>query len=460
MDEPNILLVILDSLRARNCGLYGYHRDTTPFLSGFSDEAVVFEQARAPSIHSISSHASIFTGYHTEEHGISEHKSFVKEDATVWKALSDEHGYETGLFTPNAIVTLTSNLGSVFDECVGPKRVDYRLFDGGMTPFDVQGDITPLDYIRVSLSHEAPVRSVLNGVYKKFTSRGGSYDPRSENASVYIDDFFGWVESADGPWAACLNLMDTHYPYVPEPEYDLWGDSGRDTEEEDSEEDDLSSYDGTIRQADAAVGRLVERLSEAGMLEETVVVITSDHGEGFGERSEVDPDVRIKSHSWGISEVLTHVPLVLWLPDEAGGRKISEPASLTNFPAFVEAVLDTREDPARAFVPEKQVVSSTYRVKSSEDADSSEGGKHHGPWRAVYRQTDDGVVKHAKRGDDGVTLLVPDAQRTVKRSDDDGGMVDRVFSEFQDAGVKQGTADEREMASEVEERLEDLGYLG
>lgn len=66
--RPNILVIILDAVRARNCSLYGYHRETTPFLEEFADRSIVFTQARAPSVASLPSHASMFTGLHTWEY--------------------------------------------------------------------------------------------------------------------------------------------------------------------------------------------------------------------------------------------------------------------------------------------------------------------------------------------------------------------------------------------------------
>ena len=224
MVPPNVLLIVLDSARARNCSLYGRDNETTPFLERFADEAAVFEQARAPSIHSISSHVSLFTGYHVEEHNVTEHKSFVEPDATVWHRLGADHGYETGLFTANVIVSQTSNLADSFDTCVGPRRANFRLFERGLAPLDVQGDLTGAEYLREALAHDAPVRSVLNGVYKKLEPRGGSQDPDEEGADVYVDEFLDWIDAQSGPWAACLNLMDTHTPFVPDAEYDRWSD--------------------------------------------------------------------------------------------------------------------------------------------------------------------------------------------------------------------------------------------
>ncbi|WP_459194219.1 sulfatase-like hydrolase/transferase [Halosimplex sp. J119] len=478
MPAPNVLLVILDSVRAKNCSLYGHDNQTTPFLSELADDAVVFDQARAPSIHSISSHVSIFTGYHVEQHNATEHKSFVKPEATVWHRLA-EAGYETGLFTANVIVSETSNLADSFDTYVGPKRANFRLFEEGLAPLDIQGSLTAKEYLREALADDAPVRSVLNGIYKKFESRGGSQDPDSEHGDAYVDDLLSWVDGSDGPWAACLNLMDPHTPFVPDPEHDRWSDESaheaRDRMESADGPDpftdefwrDLQAleplYDGTIRQSDAVVERLVEALATRGVLDDTLLVVTSDHGEGFAERSELDSGVRLRHHSYGIDELLTHVPLLVRTPEADGGNRIRDPVSLTQFPAAVDAALDGA-DPIAAFSPSGDVVSSTFRIRPPGDElalEESEREKYFGPWRAVYRpaESGDGVRKYARRGDDAITLEIPNAQTTRKLSDTDDQVVESVFGSFSDAAVRLGSADDRDVETEVEERLSDLGYL-
>ena len=103
MNKPNVLLVILDSVRAKNTSLLGYPRETTPKLETFAKNATTYTNARAPGIHSISSHTSIFTGYHVAEHQATSHGASLRPGHTVWEMLSGA-GYRTGLFTPNAVV--------------------------------------------------------------------------------------------------------------------------------------------------------------------------------------------------------------------------------------------------------------------------------------------------------------------------------------------------------------------
>jgi arylsulfatase A-like enzyme len=477
MPSPNILLVILDSVRAKNCSLYDHKNKTTPFLTELASESITFEQARAPSIHSISSHTSIFTGYHVEEHQITEHKSFVKPSETVWYHLSTNHNYQTGLFTSNVIVSQTSNLADSFETCVGPKRANFRLFDDALAPLDIQGKLSTKEFIKKAIKHEKPIQSILNGVYKKVEPRGGSQDPSSERADVYVDEFIDWIDKNNKPWAACINLMDTHTPFEPAEKYNKWCDKASQqalertrkgsVPERFTEEfwDHLKSleplYDGTIRQADAAVERLVNLLSDRDVLDDTLLIVTSDHGEGFGERSQLDSSVRLRHHSWGIDEVLTHVPLLVRPPEGTRGRTVEQPASLTQFPTVVKSILNGNSA-ANSFVPDEDVLASTYRIRppgNELDLPESDRTSYFGPWRAIYRSDGNTVVKYARRGEVAVELSIPDAQKTIQRDEDDGGVVDEVFNSLSDVRIRLGEARERDMEDDVEQRLADLGYL-
>ncbi len=474
MSSPNILLVILDSVRARNMSVYGYERETTPFLEEFSGDATIYTQARSPSVHSIASHASIFTGLHVDEHHVTEHGSELDPEATIWQTLSADHGYETGLFTSNFVVPVTSNLADPFESVDGPRRDDRdRYFENALAPMDIEGRQTRLEYLNACLRSGKPLRSIFNGLFFLYWDRG-SYDPAQEGAHEYVSSFLDWSASVDGPWAACVNLMDAHYPYVPSAEYDVWGD-----EEARHVQDGLESppsrelvntdewwklsaveslYDGCIRQMDAALEVLISELRERGDLDDTFLVITADHGEGFGERSRVNPNAYIADHSWGIHEVLTHVPLVVRDPDSKSTGQWDALASLTNFPAVVQDAVTGGEP---SFAVKDYALASTHRLKDPDAVLPScdDRQEYAGPWRALYEQRDDGVVKHIERGDERISLLVPNVQEAHEIEPTDSHRVTDVFDRLTDANVRPGDGTPRELEEDAERQLEALGYL-
>ncbi|MFC7156804.1 sulfatase-like hydrolase/transferase [Halomarina halobia] len=475
--HPNILLLVLDSVRARNTSIHGHRNDTTPFLLDFAGESTVYSQARAPSIHSVASHASLFNGYHVEEHGVTEHESRLDPAATVWHRLETEFGYRTGIFSPNLVVMETSNLSEPFGTRVGLKRsLDRRLYDAGLSPSDFDDHVSAGEYLRASLRNGQPVRSVLNGLYYRYGSHADSaHDPETESASVYLDHFLEWAEERSGPWAACVNLMDAHYPYVPREEHDRWGGPNLRRIQEDitgtqsrqfltgrpwGELAALESlYDGCIHQIDAALRSFVRDLKEAGLYEDTLLVITSDHGEGFGERSLVTPRVRHVDHSWGIGEELTHVPLVVKAPNQHRGRRVDAPVSLTDFRAVAEGYVEGYADgDPFSDLGRDEVVASTFRVPAPGDVlpDSVERADYVGPWRAVYQANDGVVYKYVTHGPDRATVRILDAQTAYRAERDEPGIVDEIFGRMENREVADGS---RDLTRDVEAQLEDLGYM-
>lgn len=476
MPRPNILLVILDSVRAQNCSLYGHKNQTTPFLSKFSKQSTLFEHAHSPSIQSISSHASIFSGHHTNQHQLHNLDSYLDPDDSIWQKLTDKYGYKTGLFSPNSVVTQSSNLASVFGTVVGPKqtRSDFVLFDHALSPKDFPKTSVP-DFIRKAITSDHPIQSLVNGAYYRFCLKNTrSYHPEKENATVYVDEFLDWVPRQERPWGACINLMDAHIPYIPREKYNMWADSDFkklhdkiDTTE--NIPDRMwgylhaiqSLYDGCIRQADAGLNRLLTTLEEGGVLDDTFVVITSDHGEAFGERSRINSDIRLFGHNHGIPEVLTHVPLIVKEPGQTKPDVEGRAATLTNFPKSVHAAISGR-DAASAFVPEDGVVlSSCKRSVSDKFAADGQSLPDDEVWRAVYHdiEDDDAVMKHATWGDHSVSVHVRDAQTSYIVKGDSANVVESEYEGLDDVNAKVGDSENRELGGEVQDRLAELGYL-
>jgi len=496
--RPNVLLVVLDSARAQNTSLHGYERETTPFLADFAERSTVYTQARAPSIHSIASHVSMFTGLHVAEHEATRHTAQIDTTRTVWHDLATR-GYATGLLTNNQIVSAASNLSDSFDETVTPEYpTTTRLQDR------FKG--TRLEETWFRLSDRASNLSILNSNSAQSNGRpdedadanglvdrigdgvdavidrfdGGESGYKSIYGGEFVDDFFAWESEQTGPWAACLNLMDPHSPYEPAAEYDQWSDE--DSWQAQEQKPDIRTtldgegwdkiealeplYDGGIRQADAAVAELVAGLEERGMLEDTLLIVTSDHGEAFGEQSNLKPEIRLRGHKWGIPEVLTHVPLLVRYPGQTEGRVVDDVVSLTDLPRMIDRVLDTAdagesvdpdaEDPLRTEGP---VLASTFRIPEDKRAKygSVEGlDRFVGPWRAVYEDGEDGVRKYAQTGEYYLTADIDGTAVSVVDSDSHDRVAQAYADLADDEILTERTSD---IDEDVESRLEDLGYM-
>jgi arylsulfatase A-like enzyme len=278
--------------------------------------------------------------------------------------------------------------------------------------------------------------------------------------------------------------MDGHLPYLPEEEYDEWG--GTKLRKLQDEMDDQvwefnggqrpwwqrkaleGLYDGTIRQMDAEVERLFGVLEERGELNDTLIVVTSDHGEGFGELSRIrgdrdrpKPNARVAAHGAGIHEVLTHVPLVVKFPGQSDGERVLEVASLTQFPNVVESAVDGANE-IDAFVPDRGAVVSSHGLEEpmKERAQRYTGDfyRFNGDARAVYDGADHEVIKWLSWREKRATVRVNDVKSSYKSADDDESLVDKVFDEFTDLGVRSDSGGLDEVDEATKQRLEDLGY--
>lgn len=474
MSPPNVLLIVLDSVRARNTSLHGHHHETTPVLDRFTEGATWYTQARAPGIHSITSHVSLFTGYPVAQHRATDHGVSLDPGYTLWETLAEQYGYETGLFTPNSIVSESSNLADFFDHLVGPKR-RIEAFPEALSPQNVSGNPSYVEYVAECLRDDRPLRSIWNGVARVTESGSLAHSPSKEHGGVYADELLAWIDDQSGPWAACLNLMDAHYPYVPDDEYEKWGGRKLSAIQDDIPDGPLvnagffedrpwwqleileTMYDGCIRQADAHIGELLAGLRERDMFDDTLIAVTSDHGEGFGEPSLVSPGARLVDHNWGIDEVLTHVPLVVKYPDQRTSETITDPVSIAAFPSVVERTLEGEKTPS--FESDEPVLTTCYRLEEPDESLSLTRGQqtpYLGPWHARYRSAEQGVEKDIHHRGFEMTVHAPDVRSSYKRSGEPTtNSVESTINSLERVDVVAG---ERDISDDVETRLEELGY--
>jgi arylsulfatase A-like enzyme len=487
--EPNVLLVVLDSVRAANVSAEGYPEQTTPTLDRLAEGATRYTQARSPGSWSLPSHASLFTGLHVAEHRVTEPSHRLTPGHTVFEDLRAA-GYDTGVFSENPwLTTMDVGLDAGFDTVAGAQNV---LFPEGANPVEFtaragQGEYR--EFLRFCLAHDHPVKSLANGVANKLAWDYPALVPdsltASAPASAYADRFLDWQADRDGPWAACLNLMDAHAPYEPLAEHDRWSDPLLRKAQRDLEKHVWSFhagdapwwlcrafealYDGTVRQADAAVGDLLAALDERGDLEDTLVVVTADHGEAFGEVDRLK-GTRLAGHVEGVHERQLHVPLVVKRPGQTDGEVVRDPASLTNFPGVVRAVREdgaTTAADATATFADGPVVASSHGLTepnmrlAEQYCDADALWQFRGDMQVVYEASDGGenaVEKYATWDEEAVSIRVVDAETSYVREPDDGGRVAAAFEDLDDAGVREQGTDIEDVDDATHQRLRDLGY--
>lgn len=482
MKPPNVLLIVLDSVRAKNTSLHGYGAETTPFLESFVEEATTYTQARSPGVASVPSHTSMFTGLHVAEHGMRDIDRRLIAGSTIWEELAQD-GYETGVFSYNSYLTQAPiGLADAFEtvESGYEQRLPFpNAFDPAF--LSSEGPSRYLEFLKRA-AREKPVRSLLNGFTmwtKGVDSLPVSLRATEEvNGDVFTDLFFEWLADRTGPWAACVNYMDAHVPYLPRPEHNRWAGMAERRLMQDIDEHVWefvagerpleqrlaleSLYDGCIRQTDAEIERVIGRLRERGELDETLVVITSDHGEGFAEPGEVRP-MRSYAHgnTGGLEEGLLHVPLVVRHPGQTDSERVERVASLTRFPDAVRQVTEgTPSEPC--FVPDRgSVLAAMHPIPEVQQEAIPEYVEDYSPYvsggEVVYEpDSDGGVRKYVRWRGETATLDCTDLHETEYCSAEDGGRVAEVYDSLSESDKVVGES--TEVSDEVEERLAELGY--
>lgn len=320
-DAPNVLLIVLDTERADHLSSYGYPRPTTPHLDSLAGEGVLFERAYAASSWTLPSHASLFTGRmkHEHERGKNGMRRLGPGFPTIAEVFRD-HGYATAGFVANTFwASRQSGLNRGF--------VHYEDFYGTL------GDALQ----RAVLFRES--RSWLR-------SFGTSADIRGRKRASHVNrEFLRWARRRDErrPWFVFLNYMDVHAPYLPpapfagtispiDPDMSLTQlDMGQSKETRLSPARVASKtdrYDESLRYLDWQLGNLFAELRRRGELDNTVVIVTADHGEHLGEHG-------IVQHGASLYAQEIHVPLIIRFPRKVVAGRVAEPVSTTNLAATI-----------------------------------------------------------------------------------------------------------------------------
>ncbi len=296
-EAPNIVLVLVDTLRADRTSVQGYHRPTTPNLEALARRGVVFEEACSTSSWTWPATASLFTGMQPEEHGVVDAgSSFLPETLDTLAEALQRRGITTAAWSASPLIVSDKNFDQGFELFHGPRNSEMRPTAEVLPPaldwLGAIGDWRFFLYLHLCDPHAPP--QVLPEARARFASEvPRSFDP--ESLLPLTHELRRKACSAPGAAAGEVSLEEQRWI------------------------SDL--YDASVWSVDCWIGRLLERLEALGLDERTIVVVTSDHGEELFDHG-------LLAHAHSLYRELVRVPLIAAGPGLPRGVRIANPVSI------------------------------------------------------------------------------------------------------------------------------------
>jgi len=309
---PNIVLIVWDTVRADRMSLYGYDRPTTPFLDKWADGARVFDNCLSVAPTTVPAHASMFTGLMPGEHRTDNTYSRLPDQLTTVAELLMEKGYQTYLYSANPFISKQGQFSRGFETVEHPWSTQYR------------------EAAR-RIIEERPACSEDREETGRPGEPGESPWLFTATGEIALKGLQAWLASRDpeGPFFVFLNYMEAHTPRMPAEHYRrrlLTGDAlNRSYQLRDTGADmwhyifglsDLSpadldilsaNYDASLMALDDLLKAVVTFLQSREDPENTVIILTSDHGEHLGEH-------HLLNHQYSVYNELLEIPLVIHYP--------------------------------------------------------------------------------------------------------------------------------------------------
>jgi arylsulfatase A-like enzyme len=359
--RPNVVLIVMDTVRADHLSLYGYSRDTTPNLRQFAREATVYTRAIAASDFTLATHAAMFTGVYPDWNGAIQSNS----PDPIAQPMNSQQPTMAEMLRSMGYWTVETAANFAF---LGP-------WTGLTRGFEVADLRRPV----VLASPDRPfyLRRIARRLLGHVASTLAFYRPTrtAENINARARVLLDEAEDKGTPLFLFLNYMDAHVPISPSRAFNRFRTAG-DTPLEPAGMHDLKMqviggkrnlapgevsyltglYDGGIAEEDAAIGELLNRLRALGLYENTLIVVTADHGDAFGEHNLLDHFVGF------VYQDLVHVPLIVKYPGQHEAKQSDELVSQVDLmptvldvagansasPLQGRSLLRTLEDPDRA----------------------------------------------------------------------------------------------------------------
>jgi len=465
VSRPNVILVMLDALRADHLFLYGYDKITSFNLAKFSQQAVIFEKAYSSSSWTKPSVATLLTGIYPGVHGAN---GWTEKLPTVFPTLSEllkEAGYNTVGISTNPFITRDFNFAQGFDH--------FNFIQGkGTKQLLIPSD--PVSKLIFEMNEFAFWAEFIDSEVAY-----GNAKTVNESAFTYLDHM------GNEPFFLYLHYMDPHQPYLPSKKHFSKGvyfsrEEGKmlkathrpDTRvkiSDDVADKVVSRYDDEIRYVDEMLDDLFKKLEEDGYLENSMIIICADHGEEFLERG-------AGGHGHSMYQEQIHVPLIIKYPDGIyANTKVDDQVGLID---LVPTVLDYLDIPSGIEFDGESLMPLVEEISAGEsEADELYFGEVH-PFKEGWPSDIYAVIHNNQKlirslKDDDLVFekkelynLSEDPSELVNLMETAGDslielqtLLDAYIQRCDSIHLSLGDMEDAEISEEQIERLKALGYI-
>lgn len=420
-DVENVILLTIDALRADHLSSFGYNRNTSPKIDQIASKNIVFTNAFSPSCHTREAVPSILSGLYPDE---CINDKYHLAASTIAHPLSKSR-FQTAAFHSNPFISRAYNYDDDFDAFYDDLRIGTY-----------------------------PILALLKRAIDKLRKR------HYARATTINEKSLDYIDNIQSPFFVWNHYMDVHGPYEPPVEFQdifrkdhiapqeaqrLYKQAVHHPESitKNNKQDLIDLYDAEIRYIDDKISKFINQLCQRDLLDNTLIIITSDHGETFGEYGYYE-------HPRHVIDELTHVPIILMHPSFDSTRHSDFVSGLDIAPT----ILNTIDNP-----PTRLPGISLFKTLAEPEQYTD---------RIVYSQTrgekseDEGsIVKFAARCRTGMCMIERDCQsntvRTIKVEDES------VLQQLQDhsqsrVNYSTGSGTDTSTTVEIEDRLRALGY--
>lgn len=296
-EATNVVLITIDTLRANRLGVYGYAKDTSPNLDRFARQSIVFQKAYAHAPATVPSLGTLMTSQYPHEIRVYTNVNRLQKEVVTLAEILLQNGFRTGAVVSNPVLERDSGFDQGFED------YDHRLDPS-------HGD----DIYRIAPNTTETALSWLKAhrrsrffLWVHYMEPHGPYTPPPPFDTMFV--------STEPSPSTLLKVNDMYDGRGGIPGYQVLGDH-RDPEYY------RSRYDGLIRFLDHSLGVLFDGIRDLGLMDNTLVIVTADHGEGLGEHD------YFFDHTDFVYEEMLRVPLILRLPGQVAGREVGRMVGL------------------------------------------------------------------------------------------------------------------------------------